>query len=693
MNKIVWLFCFFWMPIAVAQTVKPDSIAKASPLQEVRISSLHLNDSLINAPASIGILSPSDLQRNNHTDLSTSINTIPGVFMQSSNWTTNRISIRGIGARTPYGTNKIRAFYGNIPLTSGDSETTIEDIDTENINQIEIIKGPLSTLYGAGLGGAILIRPKILEKTGSTASVSTVYGSFGLIKNSVNYNLNTRSASLNLGYHKLETDGWRNNSAYNREGVTLAGELFRKEKSKLTYFGNYTWLKAFIPSSIDRKTFDENPKAAAPTWAASQGYKQYESVLGGLDYEWKLFRNFGNNTSVFVNYKDNYEPRPFDILGQYTLAYGARTQFSGDFDIGKVDARFHFGVEYFRDDYAGRTAQNLYADNNGDGSLEGNWLTATQQNREFVNAFAQLRLVLSKKWEFQTGLNVNRTRFELDNYFPAETASAENYRYDAIWSPQASVLFKPDTSKTIYFSASRGFSLPSVEETLTANGTVNSQIKPENGFNCEIGGKFYFLNRTLYTEITAYRMQIHDLLVAQRVGDDQYIGVNAGETLHQGVEFLAQYRWDIATNLLLEPYISASLGDYKFERFEDRGNDYSGKALTGVPKNKANAGLTFKISGWYFSGDFLFVDAIPLNDANAAFADSYRLANLKTGWRFTIFENLNAHIAAGVNNVFDEKYASLVLPNATAFGNAQPRYFYPGLPVNYYGNVALSYAF
>lgn len=689
--KIAILFCCLFGISAQAQVTR-DSIPRASTLDEVRISSYHVNDSLLNAPAAIGILSAADLQRNNNADISTALNTIPGVLMQSSNLTTNRISIRGIGARTPYGTNKIRAFYGNIPLTSGDSETTIEDIDIENINQIEIIKGPLSSIYGAGLGGAILITPKVLNKNGSTASISTVHGSFGLIKNSVNYNLNTKSASLNIGYHKLETDGWRNNSAYDREGITLAGELFRSEKSKLTYFGNYTWLTAFIPSSIDRKTFDQNPKAAAPTWAASKGYKQYESVLGGLAYDWKLHDNWSNSTSIFVNYKDNYEPRPFDILGQYTLAYGARTQFSGNFKIGKIGARLLFGVEYFNDDYSGRTAQNLYADNNGNGSLEGDWLTSARQKREIVNAFAQWRLVWSEHWEFQAGINANQTRFELDNRLPI--LSEEQYRYDVIWSPQASLLFKPDAFQTIYFSASRGFSLPSVEETLTANGTINSQIKPENGINYELGGKFYFLNKTLYAEVSAFRMQINDLLVAQRVGDDQYVGVNAGKTLHQGIELLARYRWNITSKLTLEPFVSMAAGDYQFKEFEDRGNDYSGKALTGVPKTKANAGFTLNaLRGWYFSGDFMYVDEMPLNDANTAFSDAYRILNFKTGWRFMIFKDLNAHLAAGINNAFDQKYAALVLPNATAFGNAQPRYFYPGLPVNYYCNLALSYAF
>src|SRR6187402_2600830 len=138
----LFLLFFAFAENAFAQH-RSDSILK-NQLEEIRISGFHINDSLLNAPASIGIIAGKDLQRNNNSDIAPAINRISGILMQSGSYNTNRISIRGIGARTPYGTNKIRAFYGNIPLTSGDSETTIEDIDVENIDHIEIIKGPLS---------------------------------------------------------------------------------------------------------------------------------------------------------------------------------------------------------------------------------------------------------------------------------------------------------------------------------------------------------------------------------------------------------------------------------------------------------------------------------------------------------------------------------------------------------------------
>ncbi|MGK4569332.1 TonB-dependent receptor [Flavobacterium sp. 3HN19-14] len=680
---------FFAFADNISAQNKNDSI-RENRLDEVRISSFHINDSLLNAPASIGIIPEKDLQRNDNADITPAVNRISGVLMQSGSYNTNRISIRGIGARTPYGTNKIRAFYGNIPLTSGDSETTIEDIDVENIEQVEVIKGPLSSLYGAGLGGAILITPKTSGLFGDKAKISSTFGSYNLQKNSIGYSHDQKSYTLNISYHKLSSDGWRENSAYNREGVTLSGALFRKEKSKLTYFGNYTYMKAFIASSIDKNTFDNNPRGAAFTWKSAKGFEKYDSYLSGLAYEFEISK-IKNATSIFVNHKESDEPRPFDILKQNTTAYGARTQFSGYFDSKRKNS-FIIGMEYFRDNYKGRNFENLYEDNNGLGSLQGNQIAEAYQNRIFYNVFAQFRSLLSRQFEIQAGININKTKFDLENTLPAETK--QGYSYDAIVSPQLSLLYKPGNSQTIYASVSRGFSTPAIEETLNADGTINPDIKPENGYNIEVGGKFYFLNKKLYTEIALYRMAINDLLVAQRVGDDQYIGVNAGKTLHQGVEFSVNYNAAINHFLSINPYLSASIGDYTFKEFINNDIDYSGNELTGVPKNKVNAGLIFNTDfGAYLSADFMFTDKMPINDSNSVYNESYRIWNAKLGWKFKFLKRFSSNIAAGINNIFDEHYASMVLVNATAFGNATPRFYYPGLPVNYYMNVAFAYAF
>jgi len=95
------------------------------------------------------------------------LNTVPGLVMHSGAYNTNRITIRGIGSRNLFGTAKIKAYLNDIPLTNGVGETSLEDIDLSLIQDIKVVKGPTSSLYGAGLGGMIHLNTRSTEKSPS----------------------------------------------------------------------------------------------------------------------------------------------------------------------------------------------------------------------------------------------------------------------------------------------------------------------------------------------------------------------------------------------------------------------------------------------------------------------------------------------------------------------------------------------
>jgi iron complex outermembrane receptor protein len=84
---------------------------------------------------------------------------------------------------------------------------------------------------------------------------------------------------------------------------------------------------------------------------------------------------------------------------------------------------------------------------------------------------------------------------------------------------------------------------------------------------------------------------------------------------------------------------------------------------------------------------------IPMNDSNTKFSDSYALLDVKAAYSFTILQFLKATVSSGINNVLDRKYAANILPNAVGFGNAAPRYYYPGNPIQLYGGISVSYLF
>src|SRR5664280_389402 len=128
-------------------------------IQEVTVKAFQSGKRLLDTPGSIGIITNRQLLNEPAFTLAPSVNKVAGVWMQSGSINTNRLTIRGIGTRSPFGTNKIRAYYGDIPLTNGVGETTLEDLDLEQIADIEIIKGPSSGFYGSGLGGVLLFNP------------------------------------------------------------------------------------------------------------------------------------------------------------------------------------------------------------------------------------------------------------------------------------------------------------------------------------------------------------------------------------------------------------------------------------------------------------------------------------------------------------------------------------------------------
>jgi iron complex outermembrane receptor protein len=233
-----------------------------------------------------------------------------------------------------------------------------------------------------------------------------------------------------------------------------------------------------------------------------------------------------------------------------------------------------------------------------------------------------------------------------------------------------------------------------VAETLTPEGSINTELKPERGWNYEVGVKSTLLKNKLYTDLTLYSLQVNNLLVARRIAEDQFVGINAGESSHKGAELSLRYSEILFNNIEVSPYFTGSLNHYRFKDFVDGDDDFSGNKLTGAPNVQWQTGLDINTDfGLSIYASLLHVGAIPLNDGNTLFSDAYSVTNLKAMYQFPLFKSITANISAGVNNLFDLNYAASILPNAVGFGNAAPRYFYPGAPVNYFGNINLIYQF
>ncbi|RNC84840.1 MAG: TonB-dependent receptor [Winogradskyella sp.] len=669
-----------------------------SELNEVIINAYQIPKRLKQTTTATEILTTKDIEIGNNINISQALNRAPGVFMQSGALNTNRLTIRGIGSRNLFGTSKIRAYFKDIPLTNGSGETTIEDFELNAIARINISKGATSSIYGAGLGGTIILNPKNSLLNTSNASAEVSFGSFGLLKKTLSFNHGNSRNSFNGIYSDTESDGFRDNNNYRRQTITLSSNHYVNENNELTFLGSYVDLKAFIPSSINEDDFINNPSAAAFTWQQSQGFEDSQRGIFGVTWKHRYHSKLEHITSLFTSFRNGYEPRPFNILEENTFAYGIRSRFLGTFKVAEKDLKYSVGGEYFKDRYTSKTFENLYQDfPAGTGSVEGDLLSNFKEDRSYYNLFFEADYRISEKLSADIGLNFNQTNYKLNDRFPVTSDNPDQtgtFRFDGIFSPKFGVVFSASDHLNLYSSISHGFSPIALSETLLPDGQINNNLEPETGWNYEIGLRTQLLNNRIQIHTALYRLDVRNLLVARRTGDDQFIGVNAGQTLHDGLELTINSTFIDTEELTLTSFFNLSLNDYKFEEFIDGDNDFSGNDLTGVPSNIMNAGINFSSSlGLYGNINFQHVGEQPITDSNSLFSESYTLTNLKIGFKRRVLDKITLNIFYGIDNIFDEAYASQILINARAFGGNAPRYFYPGNPVNYYAGVNVNYSF
>ena len=682
---LLFLFC-----IPAYSQLKKDTTA----LSEVVIAS-PIASTLQKTAAAVAVIRAKELERTDGVILTSILNTVPGVYMQQGALNTNRITIRGIGSRTQYRTNKVKAYYEGIPLTTAEGETTIEDIDLETISRIEIIKGPNSTSFGSGLGGVIQLFSKDILSKESFAKSKTTVGSYGLLQQSFSGGYGTVKSSLFSNYSHLQSDGFRANSAYDRKSFTLHGKQSISDKGSFSFIGSYTRLKAFIASSINETDFKNMPEKAAANWAAAQGYESYDKIVLGLGYQHRLSEKWSFKANVFSNFKDAFEPRPFDILDDKTTSLGLRSTVNFRSKLYSIPFEASLGTEMATELYTFSLFENKYQSQPNQGSIEGAEFSSKKQNRNYRNYFLQMDFELTQNLHLETGVALNATQYSLEDTFKTNTTIEKtDYTFGNVWSTRLGISYEVAASKNIYASVSKGFSVPSVAETLTPEGEINTNLKPEVGWNYELGFKGNWLQKRLYTEMAFFSTQINNLLVARRTAEDQFVGVNAGESSHKGVELALNYQLVNTDRIQLTPYFSGTFNNFKFRDFVDGDNDYSGNALTGVPNKQWNVGVDAKTaSGFIANASYLNVGSIPMNDSGTKYSESYSLVNIKFGYSLTILKFLKTEISSGINNLGNSKYAASILPNAVGFGKALPRYYYPGNPRNYYAGFSVSYIF
>src|SRR6185369_109417 len=138
-----------------AQEREQDSL---QTLNEVIVKAYEQNRKLMQVPASIAVINKTQLSRFNNTNILSALNNNPGIRMEERSPGSYRLNIRGSSLRSPFGVRNVKTYYDDIPYTDPGGNTYLNQLGFYNIQSLEVIKGPGSSLYGAGTGGVLLLK-------------------------------------------------------------------------------------------------------------------------------------------------------------------------------------------------------------------------------------------------------------------------------------------------------------------------------------------------------------------------------------------------------------------------------------------------------------------------------------------------------------------------------------------------------
>ncbi|MDQ3290836.1 MAG: TonB-dependent receptor [Bacteroidota bacterium] len=657
----------------------------ARALQEVVITGYATNRPIQQTAASVGLLTPRELERYNTTSLVPALNTIPGVRMEERATASYRLSIRGSSLRAPFGVRNVKMYLNDIPLVEANGTLPLNLLDAGTIGRIEVIKGPAGSVYGAGTGGTVrleTVRPTAGE---SAVEVGSMVGSYGLRRYSATASTASETSGFLVRYAKQELDGYRQQSAMDRDAVLLSGQFYPSDKQKFTFHTYFSDLYYQLPGALTREQYESNPRAARQLNIDQKASLKLQGINIGLSNQYEFNEHWRNSTSLFGVFSFLNNPFTTDYERNANQAFGGRTQTTYSSTLADRVVRVTLGGEYQHSFVNSRHYENRVGE---PGKLNFDDEVAADQG--FI--FAQAEADLPANFIVTLGSSLNFLQYDLTRVSDADTTS--NYRNQRSFNPQLSPrlgllkVISPNVSA--HGSISAGFSPPTDAEIRPSDGSFNTRLQAERGLNYEVGLRGNALSQKLAFDLVGFWFQLSETIVSRTNPAGIVVFDNAGATRQQGIEAALSYAFiqnARAPITLFKVWSTYAYSHFRFREYRQNDSDFSGNKLTGTPPHVWLAGLDLESRmGLYLNVTTNYTSKIPLNDANTVYADSFYLIGARGGIRKRLGAKWQTEIYGGIDNALDERYS--LGNDLNGFGG---RYFQAAPGRNYYAGLQLRY--
>ncbi|MCB0395556.1 MAG: TonB-dependent receptor [Flavobacteriales bacterium] len=648
------------------------------------------------APIAIATLTPAVINDAKPNSLEQVLNKVSGVYMMNLGNEQHAMSIR-----QPLGYKSLFLYLEDgIPIRTAGlfNHNALIEINMATVKNIEIIKGPASSLYGQeAIGGAvnfITFGPSAVP----TAKVAVQANNLGFKRTDFQASTTMKKLGVSVaGYYAKRKNGLMEHSDFDKLGLTLRADYHFSDKTDLSNSVSFIDYYSDMTGSLDSNKFAEHNYTNLHTFT----YRDVSALRARstLTQRWNpkskttftaLFRDnsIKQNPSYFVS--DDYKPwngtgDPLLAHGQindaYFQSYAGVIQHRQSFDWKNVVAIIGVSEDFSPSGYYAKYIPIAKSPKGKYISYETTDSLLSDYTVDVLNsaAYAQLELSPLEHLRVVAAVRYDNFVYDLDNALdPSAYSGSPDSRnsFNAL-SPKLGFTYDIKGKSGVYANYSQGFVPPQITELY--KGVKVPVLKPSTFYNYEIGGWAKLVKDKLYLDASIYRLDGTDEIISVRLDDGTYENRNAGQTKHQGVEYgvTVTPRKDIYVR------ISGTNAIHRFVDFVEQGKDYSWNDMANAPGFIANAEVMYKplrLKGFRIGVEMQHMNSYYMDPANTVEYDGFTVFNLRTGYEWK-------GLGCWINwlNVADKHYA--VVASKSQWG-----YSYTlGDPSNV--NIGLSYAF
>jgi iron complex outermembrane recepter protein len=680
------------LPLAVVAATASGQQAPgtANALDEIIVRATMIERTLDNVPAAVTVVGQDDIQlARQQLALDEALGRVPGLFMQNRyNFAQDlRVSIRGFGARAQFGIRGVKVLVDGIPETLPDGQGSVDSIDLGATSQIEVIRGPSSSLYGNASGGVI----SLTSEGGSPepyAQLRVADGGYGYQKLQFKTGGETERLNYLVSLSEQELDGYRAQSAYENQQLTGRFDLdLGKDRSLLTVLNFTDQPLSDDPGGLTAAGVVQNPRAAAPLNVQFDAGESLEQTRVGFVYSTPV----GERGSISA--RNYYAWRDFGNLLP-TLSQGIV-----DLDRTFIGGGFSYSYDGFWLDRPNQFVTGFDFDDQDDDRRRYNNVNGVQgvlgfdQNEHVTSqgVFLQNELSLTERVRLSVGVRFDEVEFEItDRYFADGRDDSGSKSFDDT-SPMIGLVVELTPAHHFYTTYSSAFETPTTTEFNRPDGLggFNQLLEPQEATNFEVGLRGTLGESQRY-EVALFTIDVEDELVGREIptSPGRNFFENAGQTSREGLEF----SWIAKPTDRIQATVSYTYSDFKFDRFVETVGavtiDRSGNVIPGTAENVLYGEFAYRApGGWFAAADLLYVDEQFGDNGNAVLVDDYTVSNLRFGYDWDLGDfTLSPFL--GVNNATDEDYTGNVRLNAAA-----ARYYEPAPTRNGYAGITFDWRF